>query len=53
MLLVEPDPDSRERLADALRAANYSVVAVGSLGEIADWPTDEVVVTASSYSWKA
>ena len=49
MLLIEPDPDRRERLAAALRAAGFPVVAVGNLLEIAHWPADQAVVTVSPY----
>ena len=48
MLLIEPSPARRHRLAAALRDAGHTVVAVGNLAEIERWPSGEIVVTEGS-----
>ena len=49
MLLIDSNPHRRARMAEALRSAGRSVVAVGCLAEIEQWPTGDVVVTEPVY----
>jgi CheY-like chemotaxis protein len=49
VLLLESDVERREALVATLRAAGLPVVAFGTIAEIEQWPTGEVVVTDTDH----